>query len=152
MRHQRSEDQEQAPTRVVQTYDNDDRAKVLALLLMGYSSPPIEKETGVPARTVRQWRQDSPDFATKEDEAITQVQRRVALIGYDIMERQFTRWQEKADTEGLTAQEVLAVNAGTNTPVDKLLKRTELAMRGRQGAEQTALIREMIALANRQHV
>jgi len=129
MRRQRSEDQGQATTRVVQTYDNEERARVLALLLMGHSSTRIEKETGVPARTVLQWRQDSPDFAAKEDEAITQAQRRIALMGYEIVETQFGRWQEKAETEGLTAQEMLAVNAASNTPVDKIIKTKELAHR-----------------------
>ncbi len=148
----RSEDPERATTRVVQTYDNEKRAEVRALLLMGYSSTRIEKETGLPQRTVRQWRQDSPELAAKEDEAITQAQRRIALMGYDIMETQFGHWQEKAKAEGLTVQETLAVNAGTNTPVDKILKRAELALKGRQGSERIALICEMIELSSRSHV
>ena len=129
MGHQRSEAQEPATTRVVQTYGNDDRAWVLALCLMGHSSPRIEKETGVPQRTVRNWRAEWPELAAKEDEAITQAQRRIALMGYEIVETQFGRWQEKAKTEGLTAQEMLAVNAASNTPVDKLVKTKELAHR-----------------------
>ena len=127
MRHQRSEAQEPATTRVVQTYDNEKRAEVRALLLMGYSSPRIEKETGVPERTVRNWRAEWPELAAKEDEAITQAQRRIALMGYEIVETQFGRWQEKAKTEGLTAQEMLAVNAASNTPVDKIIKTREIA-------------------------
>ncbi len=61
--------------------------------------------------------------------AITQAQRRIALIGHDIIEEQFARWPGKAKTEGLTAQEMLVVNAASNMPVDKLQMGKELAHR-----------------------
>ncbi len=67
-------------------------------------------------------------------------------MGYDIMETQFARWQEKAQKDGLTAQEVLAVNAGTNTPVDKIIKTKELLLRAGMGSAALQAFREMMQL------
>ncbi len=108
------------------SYTDKDRAQVRALLVQGYGPRRIERELGVPERTIRDWRDNLPELPQERRAALDELTMANAMTAQRIKVKQL-EWLEKDVQEGpLSNQAFMVVNASGGTDGDKLFKGREL--------------------------
>ena len=77
--------------------DDETVGKAMTLLGLGYSSDRVSHETGIPARTVRDWAR-SPQLAAKYGDAIKAARERIAYRWGQVVEDVLDRIEDGTET------------------------------------------------------
>ena len=102
-------------------YPNEVQDQVRAFAEQGYSTKQIAVRTGVPDRTIRNWRAEWPDLAPEQQAAITA--RSIELVGVSdrLQLRELEHLETNTEPGSIPLRDLMTLNAISGTHRDKLM-------------------------------